>query len=787
MDIEEVAAKAEVAKESGEAESEVIPPPENIGLYTRGSTLVTGKLALVAVSDAHLAFDKLYSYAVPASLADKAVAGVRVNIPFGAGGRRTVGMLCGVETAKYDTAKVKRLSDIPDEQPILPPDLIKLAVWMSENTFTTMWNCLSAMSVLNLKNTALPKGRHAGQKYMVRLSPLYIENDAPKLTPKQRLVVQLLTDVGSADTQEVCYNCGVTAAVVSRLVKNGVLEMFLCDIPAEGEIDTSVTETIVFSPSQQKVFDGLLALLNMTEPKCALLRGVTGSGKTSVFIRLMQECLSQGKTAIMLVPEIALTPQMMRGFTEVFGSDVAVLHSGLSIKERREQHKRLYSGKAKIALGTRSAVFAPLDNIGLIIMDEEHESSYKSDRSPRYHARDVAKQRCFHHGAFLLLASATPSVESYYFAKSGRYSLFELTERYNRTQLPSVEIADRAADGDGTSQIKNEIGGRLLQLVSDTLAKGEQAIILLNRRGYSTYISCTQCCTVLKCPHCDVTLNYHKSNGRVLCHYCGYNKPLPDSCPECKCAFIKQSGAGTQRIEEELLQRFPNLRLLRMDRDTVYNKTAYEKGFTAFKNGEYDLLVGTQMIAKGLDFPNVTLVGVLGTDRLLFAGDFRGYERVFSLITQVIGRCGRGDAPGRAVIETYVPDNYLLKLAAAQDYTGFYEQEILLRGQFGFPPFCDVCIVTCAAVSESSAADAADAFARCFSVRAKDAGIKFHILGPVKFGTGSTGGKHKVGITIKCKNNRALRRVVRDVLWERRSVNKKERRYGISITAYFDN
>ena len=424
-------------------------------------------------------------------------------------------------------------------------------------------------------------------------------------------------------------------------------------------------------------------------PGVTLLRGVTGSGKTVVYIRLAQELLKMGRSVMILVPEIALTPQMMARFTAYFGREVALLHSGLRMTERYDQFKRLRRGEAHIVLGTRSAVFAPLENLGLIIMDEEQEGSYQSENAPCYHARDVAKYRCAAEGARLLLGSATPTVETFYHAQQGEYDLLELTERYNRRALPEVRIADlRQELRAGNSTV---ISRPLQEELAKNIAAGEQSILFLNRRGSSRQLLCPQCGYVPECPRCSVYLTYHSANDRLMCHYCGYSHAAPTVCPECG-GTLKHIGFGTQRVEEELHELFPGVEVLRMDADTV--SVGHEALLKEFEERQIPILLGTQMVAKGLDFANVTLVGVLSADLSLYVDHYRAAERTFNLLTQVVGRAGRGDKAGRAVIQTYTPENDVIQAAAAQDYQRFYDAEITLRRLRQDPPFADQFTVT---------------------------------------------------------------------------------------------
>lgn len=603
---------------------------------------------------------------------------------------------------------------------------------------------------------------------MVRLAENYGEN--PKLaslTPKQKKVLETVEEYDSASVKELCYICSVTSVVIKNLVKQGILEEYSYVVSrAETSCysaDRSPSD-IVLSEKQQGAFDTLSALMETDKPSCALLHGVTGSGKTSVFIKLIDKAIRQGRTALMLVPEISLTPQTVASFRGIFGNTVAIIHSALSMGQRADEYKRIESGEAKIVIGTRSAVFAPLDNIGIIVIDEEGEHTYKSDRSPRYHARNAAKQRAFYHKSLLLLASATPSLDSAYNARSGRYTLVTLDERFNKSELPEVYTVDMKAEYENGN--RGNFSMALLHEIELNLKNGEQTLLLLNRRGYYTHMTCIRCGETMKCPNCALPLTYHKANDSLCCHYCGFTVRTPDKCPQCGSAYISQSGTGTQRIEDEIKEYFPAARVLRMDADTTMSKNAFSERFAAFGRGEYDIMVGTQMIAKGLDFENVTLVGVLQIDKALYAGDYLGYERTFSLVTQVVGRSGRGSKKGRAYLQTYSPDHYVLQLAARQDYDGFYEQEIEVRKALLFPPFCDICLVGFSSVKNDYAEKAAKRFLEMFRDRlAKEAKpLPVRALGPTKMGTGMLAGRYRHKLVIKCRFNRQFREVMSDTV-----------------------
>lgn len=621
--------------------------------------------------------------------------------------------------------------------------------------------------------------------HMVRLSEDYLADPGKfDLTPKQKTVAEFLAENGAAAVREAAYMCGVTAAVVKRLAANGAAVEYDTEVLRhvdDGSEERCDPAEIVLSEEQQRAHGEVYAAIQSRKPAAFLLHGVTGSGKTSVFEKLIYDTVSLGRQAMLLIPEIGLTPQILRRFRSLFGERVAVIHSGLSLGQRLDEYKRIKRGEADIVIGTRSAVFAPLSDIGLVIMDEEGERSYKSDSSPRYDAHDAAKQRCAYHGAALLLASATPSIESYYLAERGVYRLLTMKQRYHNAPLPEVSIVDmnlEREDGNTT-----EFSRKLVQEVNDNLARGEQSILLLNRRGYHTIISCCDCAQPVYCPNCSVPLTFHKKNGKMMCHYCGYVSEPVTVCPECGSQRLKSMGFGTQRLEEELTQLFPSARILRMDADTTFSRYSYEKNFAAFRAGEYDIMVGTQMIGKGLDFPNVTLVGVLSVDKALYAGDFRSYERTFSLITQVVGRGGRGERRGRAILQTFIPEHYIMNLAAAQDYEGFYREEISIRRAMIFPPLCDMCIFCFAGAEEYNVRTGADAVLELMKVKLRELQPKtpVRVLGPVRCSYGRVNGKFRYRIIMKCKNNAEIRGFVSDVLSSSAALREMTR-----VTLYAD-
>lgn len=601
-------------------------------------------------------------------------------------------------------------------------------------------------------------------KKMVRLSAGYLEDASVyRPTPKQAQTVRILQEHEALSVKECAYFAGVGETVVQNLVKSGIAEFYeaeLLRVPRDAQVTVDPSDTVL-SAEQQAAYDAAAAEIMAKKAAAFLLYGVTGSGKTAVFEQLIALTLKQNRGVLLLIPEISLTPQVVQYFQSRFGNRVALIHSGLSLAQRLDTDKLIRRGEVQIVIGTRSAVFAPLPDIGLIILDEEGEHSYKSEQSPRYHAAEVAKARAKYHNAVLMLASATPSLESRYLAERGVYRLLKMTKRYNQAPLPAVSIVDmneERANGNGSP-----FSAALSEALYENLQRGEQSILLLNRRGYHTLLQCTKCYEPVYCPNCAVPMTYHKTNGSLLCHYCGHVQPPVTVCPKCGNDHLRQMGFGTQKLEEELQALLPDAKILRMDADTTMTRTAYETGFRAFANHEYDILCGTQMIGKGLDFPNVTLVGVVSVDKALFAGDYRSYERTFSLVTQVVGRGGRGKRRGRAILQTYMPDHYVLNLAAEQDYDRFYTEELSLRRALTFPPVCDLCVFGFSGIWEEQVRIAAERFVEILAetVRQQNLRLPLRVLGPVEAGYGRLNGKYRRRVLLKCKNTAEMRAFIR--------------------------
>ena len=722
----------------------------------------------VAVSNATFHFDKLYTYAVMPDQQDTVKLGSMVLVPFGRGSRARMGVVLACD-AEPESAKLKYLFDVAPASACLTPELLRLVHFLKERTFCTYYEAVKAVIPYGAQYkpaVAADGVTPVLQKQLTR----HTENSyrlvgglprKPKPTAKQLAAVALLG--GGPRTLNELEDKGISRAVLDNLCAKGVLEC--SKVNKSIDLYSSIplkNEPICLTAEQQAAYDALLPKLEDDAPHSALLYGVTGSGKTLVFLKLIAHCLEQGRKALVLVPEISLTPQMILRLKSQFGRRVAVQHSALNHTERLLQWQMIQDGGADIVVGTRSAIFSPLENIGLIIIDEEQEHTYRSESAPRYSAHEMARQRAAENGALLLLASATPSTESFYAAQHGRTQLVRLTQRYGGNPLPKVQIVDMRAEL--ASGNPREISLAMEDAIRRNLDAGKQTILLLNRRGYQTMAQCEDCREVLKCQKCSVPMVYHKSAHKVLCHYCGSQMEPPTVCPTCG-GKLQYRGFGTQKAEEELAKLFPDARVLRMDQDSTAAKDAHEKLLAKFADHEYDIMVGTQMVAKGLDFEDVTLVGVLGIDSLLFAQGFRAYENVFSLITQVVGRSGRAKDPGFAIIQTTDPDNPVLNLAAAQDYDAFFQQEIAYRKLGLYPPFCGLCVIGFAGAKEVEVARAAARFAALLGQQAaKQPDLPLRVLGPTPSSIEKINDTYRYKLTIKCRNDRRFRDLVRSAL-----------------------
>ena len=725
-------------------------------------------IAKIAVSAATYWLDRPYDYKIPRELEAKALPGVRVYVPFSNGNRRTEGVILALaEESSYE--RLKSIQAVLDEEPILTPEQIKLAFFMRERFFCTVYDAVRAMLPAGLwfDEEGRRKARDKTQE-MVRLAigpeEAAAAAQAKRLkAPSQSQILEQLCVFEAIPSRDLLLHTGAGRPSLKALVNAGMVELYEKETYRRPQIHIGETEPLpVLSAKQQEAFEGIQSLAAAGTSGAALLFGVTGSGKTSVYIHLIAEQLKRGKDVILLVPEIALTPQMIETFSAHFGNEVAVLHSSLSIGERYDEWKRVRCGKARVVIGTRSAVFAPCQNLGLIIIDEEQEETYKSENIPRYNARDVAKYRCAAANCLLLLGSATPDIVSMHAAQTGRYRYFSLPERFNEQELPDVRIVDMKRE------LRRGNGGSISSFLRDELAenisRGEQSILFINRRGANRLISCGECGYTYRCPRCSVSLTYHSANNRLLCHYCGYSRRPDDACPECGGA-LKHIGAGTQMVESELKELFPDVEVLRMDTDTVTPAGSHEKLLDRFRHENIPIMVGTQMVTKGLNFENVTLVGVISADQSLYAGDYRAGERTFSLITQVVGRSGRGKKPGRAVIQTFTPDNETILQAAMQDYDAFYRAEIELRKLQNTPPFSQMLSITVSGMNEEHV------YRACRAVRQRLDGLltadgSAQILGPAPLAVVKVNNRYRYRVMIYGSSHAAIRGKIAGVVME---------------------
>lgn len=782
---------------------------------------MTDYIASVAVENTTYSFDKLFDYRVSGELVNKVESGKRVIIPFGKGNRKRQAMV--MEVKKGDTKGLKSVISVPDKEPVITREMVKLASFMKERYFCTYYDAVKTMlpagmnynittlytavkdvdtEALSLDETQiynyllsankpvksdvlcetlgiktevfdelvkkgfLRKSDEAFRKVKDAVLKMVAVNDdydftSVKLSEKQNKVLEILQTVGAASVKEICYFTGFSSSVVDGLVKKNIAYYYEDEV-FRSESDNFVLENkeVILTEDQNKAYENILKDYCDDKAHVSLLFGVTGSGKTSVFLKLIEKVIEDNKGVIVMVPEISLTPQFINIFKAKFGDDLAVFHSGLSLGERLDEYKRVLKGIAKIAIGTRSASFAPFKNLGLIIIDEEQEHTYKSESNPRYHARDIAKFRAAENNALLLLSSATPDIESYYNAQTGRYSLNKLCKRYGNAILPEVRVVDMNEEvAYGNSSL---FSGELLSCLEENILKGNQSILLLNRRGHNTFAVCSNCRETVTCPNCSISLTYHSANNKLMCHYCGFSMNYTGECPTCKNKSLRFGGAGTQKIEQQLSELLPGARVLRLDADTTMRKSSHERYLNAFSNGDYDILIGTQMVAKGLDFPKVTLVGVLNPDAMLYADDYRSYERAFSLLTQVVGRSGRGDKKGIALIQTFTPENNVISMAASQDYELFYKNEIAIRQAMLYPPFADICMVGFVSGSHLSVIKSSDSFMRMLVKRAEESysDIPLRILGPSPAYIAKVSGKYRYKIIIKCRNNKKFRKLL---------------------------
>ena len=659
------------------------------------------KYADIIIDISHEAIDRTFQYKVPESLCEQVRIGTQVSIPFGRGNHLRSGYIVSFsDTASFDEKKIKEIADVQKEAIPVEGSLIELAAFIRERYGSTMINALKTVMPIKVKIKGLTHKQvrlllsksEAGERLL-----LYQKKNAKA---KIRLLTELM-DECVIPYSLVTRKLNISAATLKAMQKENMIaveeEGYYRDVLRNGDRETLKDDSLRVMPNdeQQAAIDRITADYENGMPDTYLLKGVTGSGKTLVYIEVIDRLVAMGKQAIVLIPEIALTYQTVKRFRKRFGDKVTIMNSKLSKGERYDQFEKAKSGEVSVMIGPRSALFTPFKNLGIIVIDEEHEATYKSEYSPKYHAREVAIKRARMAGASVLLGSATPSVESYYHAKNGKYQLLTLEKRAKEeaelAEVSVIDLRDELKLGN-----RSIFSNRLKGLIMDRLAKKQQIMLFINRRGFAGFISCRSCGYVFKCPHCDVSLTEHNKGTiweKLVCHYCGYEQKRPTVCPQCRSNYIAEFGIGTQKVEEQVRIQFPDARVLRMDADTTKNKNSHETILSQFANGEADILVGTQMIVKGHDFSNVTLVGIIAADLTLFDNDYKSAERTFALLTQAAGRAGRGNLPGEVVIQTYNPEHYCIETAARQDYEAFYEEEKAYRSLLKYPPFCHVLAV----------------------------------------------------------------------------------------------
>ena len=724
-------------------------------------------IAQLAVAAAVYAIDKPYSYRVPEGM--QVQPGLRVLVPFGRGNRRSEAVVLALQdTAQRDLKVIERALD---DAPILSQAQLQLAAFMKERYFCTFYEAVKAI---------LPAGFWFAEKKTLTLAPGAQDKLPPGMANSDAArLVQLLQEFGGSAPERTLRQQFSSPQVFDTAVQQ-LLRRKLLRSDAEltqktgGKtvkiaalaVSAEEAEPITLTDEQQTAFDGLSAQMEREKPGAALLYGVTGSGKTAVYVALIQKALDEGRSAMLLVPEIALTPQLLGRMTAHFGKTVAVLHSSLRVGERYDEWRRIARGEARVVVGTRSAVFAPLQSPGLLILDEEQEHTYKSENAPRYHAREIALYRGAKAGALVLFGSATPSIETMYLAKTGVYTLYTLKTRYNGRALPAARLIDMKQELRAGNDL--DLSRELEEGVRDAILDGKQSILFLNRRGNSRFLVCMDCGDVPQCPRCSVHLTYHSAGRRLMCHYCGYSEPAHARCAKCGGA-MKAVGSGTQKVEQELKALFPDTAVLRMDADTVAASGGHEAMLRRFRDEQIPILLGTQMVAKGLDFPSVTLVGVLDADMSLYVDNFRAAETTFSLITQVVGRSGRGADTGCAMIQTMTPEHPVLQLAARQDYDAFYDMELQMRKLRSCPPFSDLFTITVAGLEERGLIQA--------SVRLRDALAAnlqrepycrepAQLLGPAPAPVARINYSYRYQLTLVCRNTAPIRRLLAFVLAE---------------------
>ncbi|MBK1810607.1 primosomal protein N' [Clostridium sp. YIM B02505] len=707
----------------------------------------------VVVNSDALKVDKLFTYEVPDKFGPLIQKGHRIRVPFGKGNKTIEAFVMDLyNDYNGNISKLKAISEVCDENPLITEDDFSLIQFMREK-----YLCKYIEAIRVLIPTGIMKGNKIKTKKVICYGGAELQGNLNK--PNYKNAVDIISENSGIYTRsELMDKFNLSAYTLSKLLENNII---FSDDEQVNRINTRKYETYSsknLNMEQQQAVDAILSSKN----KLILLKGVTGSGKTEVYMNLVSHMLNEDKTSLILVPEIALTPQMIERFKGRFGKNVAVFHSRLSDGERFDEWFRIKNGDVKLVIGARSAIFLPFDNLGLIVIDEEHEGTYKSEQNPKYHTREIAEFKSKLTGCTVVYGSATPSIESYFKALAGNMKLVELKNRVDNSSLPKMEVIDMREELSNNN--KSMFSKKLYEAIQDRLEKKEQIIIFLNRRGYSTFVSCRKCGYVFKCPHCDIAMTYH-TNGYLVCHYCGTAHRQQSECPSCSSKYVKYFGAGTEKLEIEITKLFPKARVLRMDVDTTRKKNSHEEIYNTFKNGNADILVGTQMISKGLDFPNVTLVGVITADISLNLPDFRSSERTYQLITQVGGRAGRGSKEGNVLVQSYNPEHYSLSYAKNNDYEGFYEEEIVLRKSMNYPPYSNIMLINLSSKNQVDLQKHCEKLGYSIKTELKD-NDQVEVLGPCPCIIQRINEMYRWQILIKGNFELSLAHNIKDIVYE---------------------
>ena len=719
----------------------------------------------IIVNNEAVKVDRIFTYKVPERLYSKVKTGRMVTVPFGNGNKKIYGFIIDIFYDIDDNTKLKEIVDINDNMEFLTQENIRLIDIMRKKYLCTYLECIKVM---------VPNGITKGTTFKTKNSIVIGRPLVDKYNKEEYINITNFIEEnnGLYNKAELTSEFKFSLSRINTLIKYGFLEIKKTIVNRYNENTYKRYEERMLNPTQQKCVDTIL--LNSGNNKF-LIHGITGSGKTEIYMNLVKEMIKKDKDSIILIPEIALTPQMVERFKGRFGRDIAIFHSRLSIGERFDEWMRVKMGNVKVAIGARSAIFLPFSNLGLVVIDEEHETSYKSDSDPKYHARDIASFKEEIEGCKVVLGSATPSVETYHKATEGEYDIITLNERADGAKLPTIDIVDMREElKEGN---KSMFSKRLHEEMIECLEKKEQAIMFLNRRGYSTFVSCRECGYVFKCSNCDISLTYHNDNN-LTCHYCGAKEKTLKMCPKCKSKYIKYFGVGTEQLEQSVRKTFLDSKPLRMDFDTTRGKDSYERIYRDFAAKRYNVLIGTQMIAKGLDFKDVTLVGIIAADLSLNLPDYRAAEKTFQLVTQVAGRAGRGNKSGKVILQTYNPENYSIIYAAKNDYKGFYEEEIAIRKLRNYPPFSKILCINLSSENEENLIKCIQDLADKIRIKSYESD-KIELLGPCPCGVSKIKSLYRWQIILKGKFHDDYAMDIKDLVYEQ--INYKNIRIGIDI------